>query len=261
MGAKLRTLLLPAILTVLALAVLVSLGNWQVRRLAWKEDLIARVADRPSSAPLDFRGRSLAEIGDPDAFLQDNEYRPIRLSGEYAPEGEALVFTSLESPRGRFGGPGHWVLTPFVASGSGRAVYVNRGFVPDGKEDGYTPPPAGGRTIEGLVREPEKGSWLTPEPKPAERVFFSRDPRRIAETLGLADVSGGFFIDLQASETPPSGLPQAGETRMSFPNNHLQYAITWYGLAAALLAVFSVFAFRRLKEPQEGRLTPEGRGP
>jgi surfeit locus 1 family protein len=261
MRARLRTLLLPTLLTFLAFALLVSLGNWQVRRLAWKEGLIARVEERPTSAPLDFRHRDLAETGDDASFLEFNEYRPMLLTGEYSPDAEVLVFTSLSRPRGRFGGPGHWVLTPFVTPPSGAMILVNRGFVPDGRQSAYAAPPAGELTIKGLVRAPETGSWLTPEPKPEDRVFFMRDPQRIAETMRLGNAVEGFFIDLDASYTPPSGLPQAGETRMSFINDHLQYAITWYGLAAALMAVFAVFIWRRLKEPQVERLTPPGRRP
>jgi surfeit locus 1 family protein len=269
MAARLRSLILPAVLTALALAILVSLGNWQLHRLAWKGDLIARANKRPLSEPLDFRNDSLAEIGDPGSFIELNEYRPMVLTGEYRPEGEVLVFTALTSPRGKFGGPGYWVMTPFVTPPGGAMILINRGFVPDGMENEYAPPPAGEQTLRGLIRAEETGSWFTPDPKPEERIFFSRDPARIAQVTGKAGglhVPGQslfmrFFIDLDPSLMPPSGLPQAGETRISFPNDHLQYAITWYGLAAALLAVFIVFVARRLKEPQPGRLTPPGHRP
>ena len=269
MRATLRSLLLPTVLTVLALFVLVSLGNWQVRRLAWKEDLIVRVQERPQSEPLDMRHGDLAEIGEPSSFLERNEYRPMVLTGSYKPDEEVRVFTSLSRPRGRFGGPGYWVMTPFVTPPSGATILVNRGFVPDGMEDAYAPPPAGEQTIRGLIRAAETGSWLTPKPDLQKRVFFARDPARIAGVTGISEglhfpgqsLFITFFIDLDASFTPPSGLPQAGETRASFPNNHLQYAITWYGLAAALLAVFAVFVWRRLKAPQSERLTPPGQLP
>jgi surfeit locus 1 family protein len=250
-------LIVPAILTLAALAVLVSLGNWQLHRLAWKKDLIARVAERPSMPPVDLRTESMIDTGDPDSFLEFDEYRPALVRGEYDPNGEVLVFTSLNEPRGPFGGPGYWVMTPFLASRDGVMVLVNRGFVPDGRQNDYAPAPAGERTIRGLIRGPERGSWLTPAPDLEKRIFFVRDPTAIedATDLGasLPRVPGvsffmHFFIDLDASETPPGGLPQAGETRMSFTNNHLQYAITWYGLAAALLAVFVVYVRARLRE-------------
>lgn len=259
MPPRLRDLLLPACLTGLALVILVSLGNWQVRRLAWKEDLIARVETRPSAPAIDLSAQDLPSADGIDAFLAENEYRPALLRGEYRPAGEVLVFTSLERPRGPYGGPGHWILTPFVLSRSGAQILVNRGFVPDGRDD-YAIAPGGEQMIEGLIRRPEVGSLFTPDPKPEERLFFSRDPTAIARAMGGAEQLG-FFIDLDSSFTSQSGLPQAGETRFSFTNSHFQYAVTWYGLAAALLAVFCVFAWRRLKAPQGGRLTPPGEHP
>jgi surfeit locus 1 family protein len=230
----------------------VSLGSWQVQRLAWKEDLIARVASRPVEAPLDLASRNLAEVGDPAAFLESYEYRRAVMRGEYVPSDEVLAFTSLDEPRGPFGGPGYWVLTPFRTPFSDVLVYVNRGFVPQERKAEYSPPLEGRVTAEGLIRAPETGSWFTPDPDIENRVFYARDLERIAAATGTGEVAG-FFIDLEQSETPPSGLPQAGETRMTFTNNHLQYAITWYGLAAALLGVFLAFAWRTFRGSDEKR--------
>jgi len=231
------------VLTLIALAVLVSLGNWQVRRLASKEDLISRTAERPKAAPLDFRGRDIGDVGDVAAFLDANEYRPVLLTGEYKTPGEVRVFTSLSDPKsGSHSGPGFWILTPFAAEPAKTAIYVNRGFVPQERGDAYSPPSAGQVTIKGLLRAPEPGSRFTPAPDLQKRVFYARDPVRMAEATGLAGGAVAFSIDLNASETPASGLPQAGETIMTFTNNHLQYAVTWYGLGLALLAVFAVYA-------------------
>lgn len=247
--ARLRGLIVPAVLTLAALVVLVSLGNWQVRRLAWKEDLIARTTERPTSAPLDLRQTGFSDIGDAAAFLDENEYRPVRLAGEYQPAGEVRVFTSLgEDKHGPFGGPGYWVMTPFAAMPAKTPVYVNRGFVPQEKAQSYDPPPAGAVEIEGLIRAPERGSFFTPDPDLQKRLFYARDPSRMAQATGLAGGAAALYVDLVAAETPPSGLPQAGETMITFTNNHLQYATTWYGLAAALLAVFAVFAWGRLRQ-------------
>jgi surfeit locus 1 family protein len=245
----LRALIVPAVLTLVVLAALVSLGNWQVRRLAWKEDLIARTIARPKAEPLDFRQTGLSEIGDVAAFLDANDYRPVRLAGEYQPAGEVRAFTSLEEPKsGPFSGPGFWIMTPFATEPAKAEVYVNRGFVPQDKGDLYDPPPTGEVEIEGLVRAPEHGSFFTPDPDLQKRIFYARDPLRIAAATGLAGGTIGIYVDLDAAETPPSGLPQAGETMMAFTNNHLQYAVTWYGLATALLAVFVTFAWGRLRQ-------------
>jgi surfeit locus 1 family protein len=238
----------PGALTRIVLTILLSLGNWQVRRLAWKEDLIARTIARATSAPLDLRQTGLPGSGGAADFLADNEYRPILLAGEFKPAGEVRVFTSIEEPRsGRYSGPGFWIVTPFAAAPDGGMIYVNRGFVPQEKDPPYAPPPEGRVEIEGLLRASEVGNWLTPSPDLGKRVFYARDPARIAAATGLAAGAEPFTLDLTAAETPPSGLPQAGETRIIFPNNHLQYVITWYGLAAALLAVFSAFALGRMR--------------
>jgi len=239
----------PAVLTLAALILLVSLGNWQVRRLAWKEDLIARTAARSTSEPLDLRQAGLGSIGDVAAFLDANEYRPTRLAGEYQPAGEVRAFTSLEEPRsGPFSGPGFWIMTPFATEPGRISIYVNRGFVPQDKADSYDPPRAGPVEIVGLIRAPERGSYFTPNPDLQKRVFYARDPIRMAAATGLAGGTVALYVDLTAAETPPSGLPQAGETMMTFTNNHLQYAVTWYGLAAALLVIFATFATGRLRQ-------------
>jgi surfeit locus 1 family protein len=244
-GARLRGLVLPAILTLAALAVLVSLGDWQLRRLAWKEDLIARATERPAGPVRDLPTAS--EWASLD--IADAEYRPFRLHGRFLHDKEARVFTSLADPNGRYGGPGYWIVTP-VALSSGGTVLVNRGFVPDGKESpGERGETLGGEPISavGLLRPDESPHLFTPQNQPDRNMFFARNIEAIAAAKRLNGPMAPFTIDLIASETPPGGLPQAGETRMTFVNNHLQYAITWYGLAAALLAVFASFAWTRLR--------------
>lgn len=250
MRRALRGLLLPALATLVALTVLISLGNWQMRRLAWKEDLIARVAERLLLPPVELSEESFA---DPEAFLAGNEFRPVRLTGRYDAGNEVQVFTSLSEPKGQHSGPGVFIFTPFRLSESGAAIFVNRGFVPQDERGSVTPPAAGVVTVEGPVRAPEPGSWLTPDANPGEKLFFARNPSAIASAMGMDGAVAPFFIDLDASGTPPSGLPQAGETRTIFSNSHLEYALTWYGLAAGLAAVFGAFAYGRIR----GRAGPE----
>lgn len=228
----------------MALGVLVSLGNWQMRRLAWKENLIERVSERLSLPAIE---PTAATLSDADTLLAENEFRPVRLTGEYDVAGEVRVFTSLSEPKGPQGGPGFFIFTPFRPSTGGPTIFVNRGFVPQDQKGTESAPPAGVVAIEGPLRAPESGSWLTPDADPQERLFFARDPSAIAAAMGIEGPVSPFFIDLGASATPPSGLPQAGETRTVFPNSHLEYALTWYGLAAGLAAVFGAFAYGRLR--------------
>ncbi|HSM42824.1 MAG TPA: SURF1 family protein [Afifellaceae bacterium] len=239
--------ILAACLVLSAFAVLVSLGNWQVRRLAWKEDLIARVAERIASPPLDMRGPLLA-VTDLADFAAANEYRPVTVEGEYRDDATVHVFTSLSDAKGPLQGPGYWIFTPFVTR-SGATLFINRGFVPFDRLTDAPPAPAGSTTVSGPLRLPETGNFMTPEPDLAERVWYIRDAQSIAEAIGLDGMVMPFFIDADAASTPPGGLPQAGETRTRFANSHLQYAITWYGLAAALAGVVGVYLFKRQKGP------------
>ena len=232
-----RGLLAPGLAALVGVAVLVALGVWQLQRLAWKEALIARV---------EARAHRLAEPLPPEASWhdlrpEDYEFRHVRVSGRYLNEREVYAFTSLSEPKGPFRGPGYWVFTPLVLA-DGSAVFVNRGFVPMDRVDPATR--AGGQVagpveVTGLMRAPDRASLFTPVPDAARKIFFLRDPAAMARAVGLARVAP-FYVD--AAESGPGGLPQGGETRLSFPNPHLGYALTWFGLAAALILVFGVWA-------------------
>lgn len=251
MTGQWRGLLFGTLVVLAAAAILVSLGNWQLRRLAWKEDLIARVAERPSGPVADLPPVSAW----PDFDVDDGEYRPYRLTGRYLHGKEALVFTSLPNPKGRVGGPGYWVITPFALADGG-TVLVNRGFAPQGRhrqEDRGEALQRERTTVTGLMRPDEPRRSFLPQDRPAEGIFFARNVAGIAAARDVSGPIAPFTIDLLAAETPPGGLPQAGETRMVFTNNHLQYAITWYGLAAALLGVFASFAWTRLRRSPRQR--------
>jgi surfeit locus 1 family protein len=260
MPPTLRGLIVPALLTLAALALLVSLGNWQLERLAWKTELIATATQRPSGP--------VEDLPAPDNWstldIPSHQYRPFRLTGSFLHDKQALVFTSLSDANGPHNGPGYWVVTPFALA-CGGTVLVNRGFIPDERN---TPPDPGESptgepvTVEGLLRPDDVRNFFTPADKPDSNLFFARNIESIASAKHLPGPVAPFTIDLLASETPPGGLPQAGETRMAFTNNHLGYALTWYGLAAALVAVFASFAWTRLRgESGASRLTPPGPAP
>lgn len=241
--SALRGLVIPGLLTLLVLAVLISLGNWQMRRLAWKEALIARVEARVHAEPVALPPKGeWASLADPQA-----EYMRVRLSGIFLHGDEAHVYAVLSEPRGPAGGQGWWVMTP-LALDDGSFVLVNRGFVPrerKGPQTRLQGQVSGRVTLTGLVRAPESGNYFTPDDNPTANIWFRRDPKAIAEAVGLPpDAVAPFFVD--AEETAPGGLPQGGETRLTFPNNHLQYALTWYALAVALCVMFALFVRRRL---------------
>jgi surfeit locus 1 family protein len=216
---------------VLAFAALVSLGTWQVERLHWKEGLLATIDRRIHSAP-----RPLGEIERLFAEKHDVEYWPVRLEGTFLNSGERHFLATWK------GDSGFDVYTPLKLD-DGRYVFVNRGFVPYDRKDPATRPRgqlAGEVTVTGLARNPlaEKPSFIVPDNEPAQNMFYWKDLAAMAATAGLP--AGAkvlpFFVD--ANDAPnPGGLPVGGVTLIDLPNNHFQYALTWYGLALVLLMV------------------------
>ena len=238
-------LLWPAFFSVLGVAILIGLGVWQLHRLAWKEALIAEVSSRVGAPPVALP----PELEWPRLAPADYGYRHVRVAGDYDFAHQALIFRALETPRGRYGGPGWLVLTPLrLADGS--TVIVNRGFVPDDKKAAFLAGgPANGPAkaeVTGLMREPESRTWFTPADDPASGQWFTRDPAAIAAAMKLTRVAP-FTIDAD-SGPDPAALPEGGETILSFPNNHLSYACTWFGMAAALIGVFIAFAWRKAED-------------
>lgn len=245
MSPAARGLILPGAVAALVVAVLLSLGTWQLRRLAWKTDLVATATERTRAAPITAPSLDEARAAAPEAL----DWTPVRLAGRFLADADLPVHAILGEPRGRFGGPGAWMMTPFGRD-DGSIVWVNRGFVPRRGRDlaPFASPSAEARTLTGILRRPEPRGTHTPADDPAHRLWFVRDPAVLSAAAGLDGVrTAPFTVDAAVDLTPPEGLPQAGETRLTYPNDHLGYAVTWYGLAAACVAVFAVFARGRLK--------------
>jgi surfeit locus 1 family protein len=242
-----KKLLFPGIAALLGFAALIGLGTWQLQRLQWKEALIARVTSRLDAPAVAAPGP--AEWAKLD--LAAGEYQPVTVSGRFENDREIHVVQALTEPRGRYGGFGHLVMTPLETT-AGWIVYVNRGFVPQDRTDPAVRQAGqidGEATVTGLLRAPRDRAWFMPGDDAAKNEWFSRDPAVYARAAGLPPGKvAPYIIDARADPALPGSLPQGGETIVDFPNNHLQYAFTWFGLAAALAGVFTVFAWGRLKK-------------
>jgi len=236
-GPRRRGWLVPAALTLAAFIVLLGLGTWQIERKAWKEALIAtldrRLNDAPVALPLPDQWAGMA----PD----NSEFTRVRLHVQFTGANDALVFTGGSSIRDDVKGTGFFVFSPAQLPG-GRQIVVNRGFVP-----GRTYPAASGAAdIVGAVRFPETPSWFVAAHDAAAEVWMVRDPAAMAQTKGWGAVAP-FYIE-QESPVPPGGLPHPAPLKPSLRNDHLQYAITWYGLAAVLAAMAAIWAVKRRRE-------------
>jgi surfeit locus 1 family protein len=241
-----------AVATVIAFAILVGLGFWQIERMGSKQRLLARVeaglAAPPKPLPPESEWASLK----PKAY----EYDKVRLTGTFLHDQELHVH-GLLTRESRGNAPpstelGFYIVTPMRLQ-DGSVVLVNRGYVPTGRENPSTRQEgllAGEQTIIGVMKAPQSQGWFVPDDDPAKNQWFTRDPAKMATALGLPRVAP-FIVDADATPVA-GGLPVGGKTIMSFPNNHLQYAITWFALALGLLGVFFVWARQQVKGPMEG---------
>jgi surfeit locus 1 family protein len=242
------------VLMLALMALFIGLGTWQVRRLEEKERLIASVASGMTMPPVDlvwsipaFDAASYVDPQSGDQLPLGMVYRQVKATGHYLPDRTVLVFTSLGDANGAYSGPGYWVMTPFELSGQQSVVFINRGFVPQEQGPAFVSGGAadvGEVTLTGIARSPEPASSFTPQPDSARRIDWVRDPARLAALAGpLPDPVAPIYVDLPAG--PPGALPQGGETVVSFPNNHLGYAITWFGFAALIPPLLWFWARRQ----------------
>jgi surfeit locus 1 family protein len=228
--------------TLVLTGLFVWLGVWQVNRLAEKEALIAEVDHQLTQPPYDIPSADQWNLIALDTYA----YHPLTLVGHYVNEAAVLVFTNLPEPKGRFGGPGYWVMTPFEPT-TGGTVFVNRGFVPESSKGSIlsAPGPEGQQTLTGIALEPEAAGAFTPAPDSAHRIEWIRDPTRLAAMSGTTGPIFGLTVDAPAGE--PGALPQGGETVIEFPNNHLGYAMTWFGFALLTPALLAFWVYRQLR--------------
>ena len=234
------------LLALIAFCVLLSLGWWQVERRAWKLALMERVEQRVNAAPV--------ALPPPERWPQvtaaSDEYRVVQAQGRFLHERETLVQSLSDL------GSGFWVLTPLELA-DGRIVLVNRGFVPPEKRERATRQagePQGPVRITGLLRVSEPGGGFLRRNDPAAGRWYSRDVAGIAAARALpADKVAPFFIDARKDPAAEAGQPVGGLTVISFRNNHLVYALTWFALAL-LVAAAAGWVWR-----EERRLRGQGR--
>ena len=225
-----RPLLWPPVFSLPMLLICLALGAWQIERLFWKQDLIAQrqtaVAAAPAPLPkslAEARGMEFRHVSDEGVFLNDKE-----------------IFLGATSEGG---GQGYHILTPLLEPG-GRVVFVNRGYIPSELKDpakraiGQI---AGTVRVEGLLRLPPAGrpNWFLPDNRPDLNYWFWVDLPAMSAADKLDRVAP-FYIDADATPNP-GGWPKGGATRLTLPNNHLQYAITWFSLAVVLTVIYVLY--------------------
>ncbi len=235
-------LLWPALLTVIGVAVLCTLGGWQLTRMEEKRVFIDRLQAQAAGAPATMPAVATWPGLDPAAL----DLTRVQVRGVFIESGFAGVRTTIAS-----GGPGtrqlsgfgRWIFQGFRLEDGG-VVLVNRGFVPENRF-GQMSPATGPATITGYLRAPEARGSFTPADLPAQREFYTRDPAAIAASLGIGPAAA-FYLEAERvgdGMTPPAGV-DAKELIGRIPDNHLSYALTWFGLALTLIGVFGAWAWQ-----------------
>ncbi|MFP4044413.1 MAG: SURF1 family protein [Rhodosalinus sp.] len=212
----------PLVIGIAGAAVLIALGVWQVQRLQWKEALLADIEARIAAEPV-----ALPAAPDPRA----DRYLPVRAEGVIgAEELHVLVSTKTE-------GAGFRIVTPFETEG-GRRLLLDRGFVPDEAKgaERRTGPVA----VTGNLHWPDDRSSATPENDPGDNFWFARDLDQMAAALNTEPV----LLVVRQEDPPPPGIMPLPVDTSGIPNDHLEYAVTWFGLAAVWVAMSGYLLWR-----------------
>ena len=233
------------VFTLLMVAVFVGLGVWQLQRRAEKHALIAALTERLAAAPGSLPGPAQWNALTPDR----DEFRRVSFVARYERRPDAMVYSSGSAVRDDVSGPGTWAFLP-ARQPTGETVVINAGFVQNtmqdrGQEDRavaplFTSEPV---ALTGYIRFPEAAGTLTPPENLAKRLWFTRDHLAMARGLGWgADGQkiAPFYIDLE-QPVPANGIPKPGPLEVHLKDDHLQYAITWFGLAGAVMIAFAVW--------------------
>jgi surfeit locus 1 family protein len=224
-----RRLLVPGLTSLLMLVILIGLGVWQVQRLAWKEAILAQI-DRAEAGP--------AVPLPPDA---PPPFTKVEVTGTLDNAHAALYGAEVrDTPDGpQMGGQ---LIVPLLRPDA-EPILVDRGWVPSAPLHPIEQP-TGPVTIDGFIRAPEHPEVFTPADDPAHHVFYTLNPTPIGAALGLAKEAP--FVLEALGRAVPGVFPEPATALPRPPNNHLQYAITWFGLAAILLVIFTLWSRKRL---------------
>jgi cytochrome oxidase assembly protein ShyY1 len=233
-----------AIFTLAMVALFVGLGVWQLQRRVEKHALIAVLTERLAAAPA-----PLPPVAEWSKLTPDrDEFRRVSFAATYESRLDAMVYGSGSSIRPDISGPGTWAFLP-ARLASGETVAVNAGFVPNtmqdrGMQDRAVAQLITGKAVAmtGYIRFPVTAGVLTPNVEHDKRLWFARDHLAMAQALGWQEVAP-FYIDLEMP-VPPSGIPKPGPLEVNLRDDHMQYAITWFSLAGAVVIAFFVWIRR-----------------
>lgn len=222
----------PAVATTIGIVILIGLGIWQVQRLHWKEGLLARIAALQSAPPQPLDGVLRRAANDPDI-----DYVRVRAT---CPDIETAPYLRLYSVKDGYAGWRIIAACP-LTGGSYGAILVDRGFLDQRLK--LTAGQTISTPIVGILRRGDTRNFVTPRNDPAQNLWYGRDIAAMAQALGVSKPAPTYLMLEQPA--PPPGGPVIAPLPSDIPNNHLQYAITWFGLALALAGVYAASLWRK----------------
>ncbi|MBR1133318.1 SURF1 family protein [Bradyrhizobium iriomotense] len=230
-----------ALFTLVLTASFVALGIWQLQRRTAKHELIAALTERLAAAPVALPPAAQWAALNPGR----DEFRRVSFTATYAPLPDAMVYSSGSAVRKDASGPGTWAFLP-ARLATGEMVVIDAGFVENTMQDRSVEDRAVKKLITGqaialtgYLRFPEASSWMTPAENRDKRLWFVRDHLAIASALHWGAVAP-FYVDLE-QPAPENGIPRPGALDVHLKDDHLQYAVTWFTLAGAVLIAFGVW--------------------
>lgn len=212
---------------------LIGLGTWQVQRLEWKNNLIETRMERIAAPALNIAAAQNAP--DPDAI----EYRPITLSGLLRNDRQFRLLNRIHD-----GTQGAHLVVPMELDDGQGTIMIDRGWIPRGSIADLPDEPAQRVVLNGYVRAYREPGAFLPENEPGTNNWFYMDEAAMLAAAGLSD-GVGFYVEAGPDSNLPGRFPVGAVPDINLPNNHLQYAGTWYGVAGVLLVIFIVFHWRR----------------
>jgi cytochrome oxidase assembly protein ShyY1 len=230
-----------AVFTLLMLVAFIGLGIWQLQRRVEKHALIAALTERLAAAPVPLPAPAQWSALNP----AHDEFSRVSFTATYQSRLDAMVYGSGSAVRDDISGPGTWAFLPAQLP-DGETVAVNAGFVPNTMQDRNQQDRAVAQLVTGqpvvltgYIRFPEAAGVLTPAEDRTKRLWFTRDHLAMARALGWDKVAP-FYIDLE-TPVPANGIPKPGPLEIHLKDDHMQYAITWFALAGAVVIAFAVW--------------------
>ncbi len=242
---------LPLVSTLIMLPILLGLGQWQLQRMDWKQELLARIAQSQAGPVTEIQTAADLE----GLTKAKNDYMRLRLAGTWRVDLEQYWFAQVnEAPDGLAASDkvGFHVLTPLQLADGG-LIFVDRGFVPERLRLASSRPENLPTSITGILRWPDRRGRFDAADRPKDRIWYVRDPSAMAQALEI--VAPDFLVEQM---TPQAGWPYAGQSRLALSNRHFEYALTWFGFALILVIISATWHIRQFRTLRSnGRRAPE----